>query len=190
VLKSDAELIAECLQGRESSWEALILRYQRLIYSIPLKEGLSADEAAEVFQTVCLKLLEKLPTLRNREKLSSWLITITTRESWRARAQRRRQSDLHGGESVEARSDDADDITDPAPPADEQLLLLERQLLVREAVASLPERCRQLVAMLFYSKDPISYNEIARRLNMPVSSIGPTRARCLQKLKGLLEGKF
>jgi RNA polymerase sigma factor (sigma-70 family) len=165
------------------------VRYQRLIYSIPLKQGLSADEAADVFQTVCLKLLEKLPTLRNREKLSSWLITTTVRESWRARAHRQRESNLHGSESV-AGSDDVDDLADPTPLADEQRWLLERQQLVREAVAALPERCRELITMLFYSKESSSYDAIARRLNMPTSSIGPTRARCLQKLKRLLEGKF
>lgn len=183
--KSDADLIAECLEGREDAWEALILRYQRLIYSIPLKQGLSADEAADIFQTVCLKLLEKLPTLRNREKLSSWLITTTARESWRARRH------LSGAnERQELGSDDIEEMADPAPLAYQQQLLLERQQLIREAVASLPERCRELITLLFYSKDPPSYEEIARRFNMPTSSVGPTRARCLQKLKRSLEGKL
>ena len=68
--------------------------------------------------------------------------------------------------------------------------MLEQQQLVREAVESLPERCRHLLTMLFYEKDELSYADIGRRLGMPVSSVGPTRARCLEKMKRLLQGRL
>ena len=68
--------------------------------------------------------------------------------------------------------------------------MLEQQQLVREALESLPERCRNLLTMLFYEKDELSYAEIARRMAMPVPSVGPTRARCLEKMKKLLQGKL
>ena len=67
---------------------------------------------------------------------------------------------------------------------------LEVQQAVRQSVESLPERCRELLTMLFYQSDNYSYVEIARRMDMPVPSVGPTRARCLQKLKKLLHGKI
>ena len=81
--RGDRELLSACLQGDAKAWEALIARYQRLIYSIPINMRLSPNDAADVFQSVCLKLLENLSTLRNQDKLSSWLTITTRRESWR-----------------------------------------------------------------------------------------------------------
>ncbi|MEN3334876.1 MAG: hypothetical protein V7641_4241, partial [Blastocatellia bacterium] len=81
--REDHALVAACLAGDSAAWEALVARYQRLVYSIPLKARLSADDAADIFQSVWLKLYEKLASLRDHEKLSSWLITTTTREVWR-----------------------------------------------------------------------------------------------------------
>ena len=86
----DSQLIEGCLAGDNSAWEALISRYSRLIYSIPLKSRLSPDDAADIFQSVCLKLYEKLDTLRDHDRISSWLITTTTRECWRVAARNRR----------------------------------------------------------------------------------------------------
>jgi RNA polymerase sigma factor (sigma-70 family) len=182
-IRDDRQLIAACLKGEVAAWETLIGRYQRLIYSIPLKVRLSQDDAADIFQSVCLKLYENLPSLRDHDKISSWLITTTTRECWRMAARNRRASD--SDEVQEALGE----IRDPALLPDQQRQLVEQQQVVREAVAALPERCRELVTMLFYKKDELSYAEIARRMAMPVASIGPTRARCLEKLRRLLEGK-
>lgn len=184
----DKELIAACLDGDRDAWETLIARYQRLIYSIPIKTRLSADDAADVFQSVCLKMLENLSSLRDHEKIVSWLITTTTRECWRISARRRRDS------SPETADDDSTDrmteIPDQAPLVDEQIVNIEQQQIVREALARLPERCGKLLKMLFYRKDELSYADIARQLKIPVSSIGPTRARCLDKLKKILDGKL
>src|SRR5262252_2707557 len=88
--RPDRELVAACLDGDSSAWEALIVRYQRLIYSIAVKMGLPSDDAADVFQSICLRLVEKLPTLRDHQKLSSWIITSTRRECWRVSAATRR----------------------------------------------------------------------------------------------------
>lgn len=181
-------MVAACLDGDQEAWEALLARYQRLIYSIPLKSRLSLDDAADIFQSVCLKLYEKLDTLRDHERISSWLITTTTRASWRVSARQKR--DQH---SISADADDSSwalgEIAATAPLADEERELLERQQIIREAVEILPDRCRDLITMLFYQKDELSYAEIARRMNMPVPSVGPTRARCLDKLKKLLLDK-
>jgi RNA polymerase sigma factor (sigma-70 family) len=183
----DRALVVACLAGDRAAWEALITRYQRLIYSIPIKARLSQDDAADIFQGVCLKLYEKLPTIRDSEKISSWLITTTSRECWRLSARNRR-------ERTPSVDEDEDglvrEIPATGPLADEQREIMEQQHQVRQAVQSLPDRCRELISMLFYQKDELSYSDIAGRMKMPVPSVGPTRARCLEKLRKLLEGRI
>jgi len=186
--RDDRTLVAACLEGDHSAWEVLIARYQRLVYSIPIKARLSQDDAADIFQSVCLKLYEKLATIRDSERISSWLITTTSRECWRLSARNRR-------ESVSTASGDDDDsflkeIPAKGPLADEQRETLDQQHQVRQAVEALPDRCRELITMLFYQKDELSYVDIAGRMRMPVPSVGPTRARCLEKLRKLLEGRI
>jgi RNA polymerase sigma factor (sigma-70 family) len=185
----DRKIIEACLKGDVSAWEVLIVRYQRLIYSIPLKSRLSQDDAADIFQSVCLKLYEKLETLRDHEKLSSWIITTTTRESWRLLARQKREVSVDEPAS-EDDLEPLDLLASDVPLADEQRIMLEQQQAIRQAVSALPDRCKNLVTMLFYKKDELSYTEIARQMDMPVASIGPTRARCLEKLKKLLHGKI
>lgn len=187
--REDQDLIAACLGGEQAAWDALIRRYQRLIYSIPLKSRLSQDDAADVFQAVCLKLYEKLATLREHDKISSWLITTTTRESWRVSAHSRREPQPSTTDD-ENETDSLAQLPAAGPLADEQHEVLERQQAVRGAIEMLSERCRDLLTMLFYEQEESSYAEIARRMVMPVPSVGPTRARCLEKLKRALEGKI
>ncbi len=185
----DRKIIEACLKGNASAWEALIVRYQRLIYSIPLKSRLSQDDAADIFQAVCMKLYEKLENLRDHEKLSAWIITTTTRESWRLLARQKREVSIDETDSEDDR-EPLDLLVSDAPLADEQRMQLEQQQSVRQAISALPDRCKNLVTLLFYKKDELSYTEIAKSMNMPVASIGPTRARCLEKLKKLLQGKI
>lgn len=186
--REDGWLVAACLSGDYAAWEALINRYQRLIYSIPLKARLSQDDAADIFQSVCLKFYEKLSTIRDREKISSWLITTASRECWRLSARNRRERPA-AGSTDEDGEDLLKEIPASGPLHDEQREMIETQHQVRQSVDALPERCRDLITMLFYQKDELTYVDIARRLKMPVPSIGPTRARCLEKLKKLLEGR-
>lgn len=187
--QGDRELLRACVNGEPAAWEALVLRYQRLIYSIPIRMGLSPNDAADVFQSVCVKLLEGLSKLRDLERISAWLTTTTKRECWSVAARRRRE---HVTVPLEGRegADEYFNLAASAPMADQQQERFEQQRLLREAVDALPERCRELITMLFYSDDELAYAEIARRLNMPLNSMGATRARCLAKLKKLLEGKL
>lgn len=185
----DRELIAACLDNDAKAWETLILRYQRLIYSIPVKQGFSSVDAADVFQSVCLILLKKLPSLRKQEKLFSWLMTTTTRECWRVAGQWRRESPMENRDPDNP-ADKLSEVAASEPLADEQRIALEQQQIVRQAIDRLPERCRQLITLLFYHHEELSYAEIAARLKMPVASLGPNRARCLQKLKKDLQKKL
>jgi RNA polymerase sigma factor (sigma-70 family) len=153
-----------------------------LIYSIPIRYGLAEHDAADVFQQVCVLLLENLAHLRDPNKLGCWLITTTRRECWRYKNSRTVEVAL---EDTDDENDPLASIPDPGPTPDELCILWQQQHLLRQAVERLPERHRQLVQYLFYEQ--LSYQEIAERLEMPVASIGPTRARALERLKQLME---
>lgn len=176
----DPELIEACLNGKNRAWETLLIRYQRLIYSIPLRYGLPEHDANDIFQDVSLLLLENLSRLRDRQRLGAWLAITTRRECWRMLHNRRRGDTGPGPLPLD------DQI--PAPVhSEEDFLALERQSLVRAAVDRLDAPCRDLLALLFYSEPRLPYTEIARRLTIPTGSIGPTRTRCLEKLLKQLE---
>lgn len=179
---SDQTLIATCLKGDKAAWATLIHRYERLIYSIPIRYGFSESEAADVFQDVCLILLEKLNDLRDETRLASWLGTVTRRECWKAMRRR-----------------DAASTEDPIPlltaqPAhhDEPDALVaewEAWQAVRHALSQLGERCRELLRRLYYTTPTPNYETIAAELNISVGSIGPTRARCLKKMHHIMGGE-
>jgi RNA polymerase sigma factor (sigma-70 family) len=175
---SDDELLARCATGEPAAWDALLDRYAALIYSIPLRYGLPEADAADVFQSVCLTLLEKMHTIRAPRGLAAWLITTTSRQSI-ALARRRRREQLQGQASGLAPV-----IPDPDSLPEEALLALERQQIVRSAIAQLPTNCRRLIEALFSdASDQASYQQLATRLGIPMNSLGPTRARCLERLR-------
>lgn len=176
----DPELISLCLKGDSQAWEALILRYRRLIYSIPVKFGFSPSDASDVFQSVCLRLIEHLGELKDENKVSGWLITTTTRQCIHVKAQNRREASTEDG---------YDEPADPSESLEEIRIQIQAQQNVRDAVDQLAERCRKLLELLYFDpKDP-SYESIAEAMQMPIPSIGPTRARCLDKLRIVLRRK-
>lgn len=182
--RTDKELIIACRNGDESSWEVLVDRYQRLIYTIPRRAGLDQDQASEVFQDVFVTLLEKIDDINDPDRLHAWLVTAARRKTWKLISKERR-----GVESYDA-EDDGDVlavIADENPLPDEVLLRIEEQHRVRTAVAALDERCQTLLTMLYYEHEPPSYAAIAEAFGTSEGSIGPTRARCLKKLLRLLE---
>ncbi len=183
--QSDAELVQACRKGDEFAWEKLISRYQRLIYSIPRRAGLDEDTATEIFQNVFASLVEQLDRIEQPDRLQAWLVTTTKRETWRLIF---KQKNLPT-ESLHSETDDGQalDLPDSAPLADDVLLRLEAQNQVRQAVEALDERCNRLLKMLFYTAEPPAYAEITTALGLPSGSIGPTRARCLQKLLTILQ---
>lgn len=185
--QSDAELLLACRSGDESAWATLINRYERLIYAIPRRAGLDEDLSAEVFQEVFTTLFEKLDDIEQPERLHAWLVTTARRKTWRhisrTGASRRRTTD-HPADDADA---EMNALPDNAPLPDEVLIRLEEQHRVRTALSALDERCRTLLSLLFYRSEPPPYAEIAAAIGTTEGSIGPTRARCLQKLLRLLE---
>ena len=176
----DPELIEACLKGKSQAWEVLLTRYQRLIYSIPLRYGLTEHDANDIFQNVSISLLENLAQLRDRKRLGAWLVITTRRECWRTLRNNRKQesssSSAHLDEQVPVNLRSEDDF-----------LSLERQSLIRSAVEQMAPLCQKLLTMLFYSEPHPPYATIAQMLSLPEGSIGPTRARCLEKLMKILE---
>jgi RNA polymerase sigma factor (sigma-70 family) len=182
---TDTELVTACRRGEPSAWEALVNRYQRLIYAIPRRAGLDEDRTAEVFQEVFTTLLQKLDDIDEPGRLHAWLVTTARRKTARListeRSRQKVNIPLDGDTAKFA------DIRDGAPLADEVIVQLEKQHLTRVALTALDERCRELLTLLFYETEQPSYTEIADRLGTSVGSIGPTRARCLEKLFRLLD---
>lgn len=179
---SPAQLIAACRAGDADAWDALVARYERLIYTIPLRYGLTSAEADDVFQTVWLKLLQHLDNLREPNRVAAWLVTTARRECWN-----RRRGAHHENVQVMAPESLPEDSWVEELTPEQIVLRYDQHRAVRQAIGRLGERCRQLLRSLYYDPAEPTYAEIAARLDMPVGSIGPTRARCLQKLRQVLK---
>lgn len=174
-----AELLAGAAEGDAAAWERLVDRFAGLVWSVARAHGLSPADAADVSQTVWLRLVEHLGRIRDAERLPGWLSTTTRNESLRVLRNQQRQvpADDPFGE-------DADD--DDASAVDAALLARERDSLVWAAFERLSTPC-QLLLRLLMADPPPSYQEIGETLGMPVGSIGPTRARCLERLRATPE---
>lgn len=179
---TDRELLTACRAGDESSWGVLVDRYQRLIYAIPRRAGLSEDQAGEVFQEVFATLLQKLNDITDPDRLHAWLVTTARRKTWRLLSKERLLS-----RGDEEQDEELTSIMDNTPLPDEILIRLEEQHRIRTALMALDERCQKLLTLLYYRPDPPSYAEIAAAFGISEGSIGPTRARCLKKMLQLLE---
>lgn len=186
--EDDAAILARCQSGDGAAWEVLVDRYQRLVYAIVLRTGMDEHMAADVFQIVFTRLLEHLPRLTQPDRLQAWIVTTTRRE-----AQRQRQrdqlavsmTDSHGDASYGAEWELADD----SPGADETIEQLQQMNELRNAMDRLDDRCRTLLLLLSRDEDvKLTYDEVAQRLGVSVGSIGPTRSRCLDKLRRLVNG--
>lgn len=182
--ETDVRLVRECLAGRQDAWASLLDKYKRLIYSIPVKYGLSPDEATDVFQDVCVELLAELPRLREPRALPKWLMQVAAHKCARLKARDRRAAQT---ESSEPAADALDRVADSALLSDEILVGVQKEQTLRDAVASLPPRCQQLIRMLFFETPPRPYREIAASLELASGSIGFIRGRCLQRLRTYLQ---
>jgi len=176
---SDTRLVKACLSGDEEAWSLLIDKYKALIYSIPVKYGLSRQEAADVFQATCTELLVRLPELREPRALPKWLMQVAHHESYRWKRQSQRTV-----------SRDAEtDLPEPTTPAIAESLFQQTQeeQMLREAMTVLTPQCRRLVELLFFETPSRPYTEVAAELGLAVGSIGFTRQKCLERLRVQLD---
>ena len=169
-------LVTRARNGEWQAWDALVERYAPLIWSICRRHRLEAADAADAAQNVWLKLVDQLDKIRDPAALPGWLATTTRRECGRILRATRRPCDAGYALAAGTIPDDH------AQPAEQDLLAAERHAALREAFGQLPPGCQQLLALLIH--DPaLSYAEISARLGIPVGSIGPSRRRCLDKLR-------
>jgi RNA polymerase sigma factor (sigma-70 family) len=176
---NDTRLVKECLSGNEIAWSLLIDKYKALIYSIPVKYGLSQQEAADVFQATCMELLVRLPQLREPRALPKWLMQVAHHECYRLKRLNQR---------VVSR-DAEPDLPEPETPAIAESLVQQTQeeQMLREAITALTPQCRRLVELLFFETPSRPYTEVAVELGLAVGSIGFTRQKCIQRLRRQLE---
>ena len=174
---SVADLVARAAASDEGAWHELVDRYAPLVWSICVRHQLSRADIEDVGQTVWLRLVEHLDNLREPAALPGWLATTTQRECVRVLKARRKCEVFgtdpdNGGLPVETDS----------TMIEEEVLMAERNALLRAAFAELPEDSQRLLTLLM-SDPPLSYVEIGEILGMPPGSIGPTRQRCLNRLR-------
>ena len=176
---SNTRLVRECLQGKQEAWSALIDRYRNLIYSIPIKYDFTADEATDIFQSVCLEMLSELKNLREPEALPKWIMQVAAHKCFHRKQQRLRVTVADPRKELEKQ-------TVPAL-AEGILRQAEQEQVLREAIAALPPRCRKLVTMLFFEEPARPYREVAASLGIALGSVGFIRQRCLDRLRKRLD---
>jgi len=180
---TDARLVRECLQGDDEAWAALLEKYKRLIYSIPIKYGFSPDAASDVFQEICVELLTELPKLREPRALPKWLMQVTAHKCAHIREREQRRP---GGAPADADPGALEGVSDAHRLTDQILLDVERDQALRDALEALSPRCRRLVEMLFFETPSRPYKQIAEELEIACGSIGFIRGRCLERLRANL----
>ena len=176
-----ADRVAACLErartGETAALSEIVPELNPLLWHVARAEGLTAEEAADVVQTSWLELLRRLHDIRSPRAVTAWLVTATRREAWRVRELSRRQ--------VPDSTAQLDAAADPGPAPGEQLLAEERDQVLWRHFQQLPERCRTLLRIVAQVARP-DYAAVAEAMGMPIGSIGPTRGRCLAKLRAML----
>ena len=175
-----AWLVQRAAEGDQWAWERLVNQYARLIWAMTRDFKLVESDAADVAQVTWLRLLEHIDSLEHPARVGSWLATTARHECLRSMAARKKIVLVHDDSALNGVA------AHQQPEVDERLLADERAQEVREALARLPWRWRRLLELLM-ADPPASYAEISDQLGLPVGSIGPTRGRCLARLRDLLQ---
>ena len=173
-----AALVVAAANGDDSAWRALVERYSAVVWSVSRAHRLGHADAQDVYQYVWLTLTQNLHRIKEPDRLGAWLATVTRRECLRFLGQSARQVPTDSALEPE--------YVDESAYADAFTLLEERNAELWRLVELLPETCRVLLRALFACDPPPSYEEVSSRLGMPIGSMGPTRQRCLERLRHLL----
>ena len=181
--RDDAALVKACRAGDEFAWNDLVDRYQRLVFAIPRRSGLSEAQAADILQETFLTLFEKLEEIQNPNKIRSWLVTTAKFKTWGVV---RKDKGLYSPETEEEMELEMSNLQDDAPLAEESLVLLEEQHMIRTALRKLEDRCQKILSMIYLTEPASSYAEVAEAIGVGATSISPLRSRCLKKLEKIL----
>ena len=174
-----ADLLLSAQAGRRESLNEIVIELSPLLWQVARSQGLDHEAAQDAVQCTWLSLLRHLDQIHSPVALTAWLVTATKREAWRTRAAHRAEQPVDRNLMT--------DMADPQPLPEETVLLAERHHDVWRAVRTLPRRCQDLLRVVAFSHRP-DYDAVAVALGRPRGSIGPTRGRCLAKLRTLLDG--
>jgi RNA polymerase sigma factor (sigma-70 family) len=176
-----AEWLARCLvrarDGDRNALDDIVRELNPLLWHVARSLGLGVEEAADVVQTTWLELLRGMHEIRAPQALTAWLVTTARREAWQTRTRLRKRADLDT-DMLESTADQRADVV-------EQVATAERQRVLWRHVQRLSERCRALLRIVAFVDRP-DYTAVAEAMQMPRGSIGPTRGRCLAKLREML----
>ena len=170
-------LVNAAKAGQSDAIGDLVTEFTPMLWQVARAAGLSASDAEDVLQSVWLTLISHLETIRTPGALAAWLVITTRRESWRVRKADLRQPPADQEWLVA--------IPDPQPGSEEQAIMAEEGRMLWAAFRTLPDRCQELLRIVAFVPRP-DYDEVAATLDMRRGSIGPTRARCLDKLRTAL----
>ncbi|MBI5706699.1 MAG: sigma-70 family RNA polymerase sigma factor [Armatimonadetes bacterium] len=177
-------ILQKCKRGDAQAWASLVDALQAHVYSVAKRAGLSDDDAEDVFQTTFLALHRSLDRVESGWALPRWLATTASREALRLRRSKHCQTlpidrpDL-GLDQL---------LADEEASAAEEAERADTALHVRTALLELKLECQKLL-MAVFSEDDLSYQDISVLLGIPMGSIGPQRARCLERLRKILENR-
>jgi RNA polymerase sigma factor (sigma-70 family) len=174
-----ALMVQRAARGDQRAWERLVVQYARLVWAMTRDFKLSESDAADVSQATWLRLLEHIDRLDHPARVGSWLAATARNECLRSLNARKKVVLVEDDVTLRA------DVTSE-PEVDERLLASERAAEVRKALSHLPRHWQQLLELLM-ADPPATYAEISDKLGLPIGSIGPTRGRCLEALRGLLQ---
>jgi RNA polymerase sigma factor (sigma-70 family) len=181
--RADAELLTRCRRNDQAAWDEFVERYQRLVYAIPRRAGLTDEQAADVFQDVFLTLFQKIDEITQPERIRSWIVTTAKFKTW---AIVRGTRHIYSPATEEEMDTEMASLPDKSPLADDVLVALEEQHIIRTALARLDERCRTILSLIYLTQPAASYLQVAAAIGVPESSISPMRSRCLKKLEKLV----
>ena len=174
----DRDLILDCRNGDLGAWQHLLDRYERLVFSVPRRYGLSRDDAADITQLTFTILFQSMDTLSEDSTLGAWLTTVARRHTWRRLDQKRREeAGLYGSSSEKILLTDTDT---------EDVERWELTEWLNYGLSFVGKPCRDLLSALYLDPKQPTYAEVAAHLGMAVGSVGPTRIRCLKRLRRVL----
>jgi len=178
-IRLDRDLILDCRNGDLGAWQSLLDRYERLVFSVPRRYGLSREDAADITQLTFTILFQSMETLSEDSTLGAWLTTVARRHTWRRLDRKRREEAGWYGSSSEK-------IPMLADTGTEDIKHWELTAWLDYGLSLVGKPCRELLSALYLDPKQPSYAEVAISLDMAVGSVGPTRIRCLKRLRRVL----
>jgi len=172
-----ARMVNEARSGHAEAFNGLVTEFTPMLWQVARATGLGRADAEDVVQTAWLNLLSHLDTIHTPAALTAWLVTTTKREAWRVRKAGHRQTPEDPEVLIL--------IPDHADGSEERVILADEHQQLRKAFLTLEPRCRELLRIVAFVPRP-DYSEMAIRLGMARGSVGPTRGRCLEKLRAAL----